>query len=279
VWVEEGAELHWVDIPAGALHRREVTLSPPDPPDAGAARGPHELRVPHLLGAALPRADRPGWVVAVDAGFGTLAPDGALTVTHPVLSGADVRMNDAACDARGRVWAGSCAMSFEPGRGGLHRLDEHGARVLRTGMTLPNGIAWSPDDRWMYVVDSEERVIWRHPYDLDTGDPGPPVPWVRTGARPGVPDGVAVDRDGCLWVAMWGGAAVDRYDADGDLVGSVAVPVSQPSSCAFLPDGTLAVTTARAGLSPSQLAREPWAGGVLGLATTTHGVAVAAAAV
>ena len=118
-------------------------------------------------------------------------------------------MNDAKCDSSGRLWAGSNHMEFEPGAGSLHRWDGLGPSVVqRTGFTLPNGLGWSPDDRTMYLVDSMNNRLLRAPFDADDGRVGEFS--LLCTVEPGLPDGLTVDMDGNIWVAVWSGS---RYAA------------------------------------------------------------------
>ncbi|MGY6498222.1 MAG: SMP-30/gluconolactonase/LRE family protein [Microcella sp.] len=251
-----------VDIVAGGLH--EVDL---------ATGRSTSLIVPTLLGAVAPRSSHPGFAAAVSDGFGVIV-DGELTVIDRCLPEPDLRMNDAKSDARGRLWAGSCALDFQPGRGRLHRWDGDTPSVIAaTGRVLPNGLGWSPDSRRMYLADSMTHEVLVADFDLDGGAVGEFRPWVRV--ESGLPDGLAVDQDGAVWVAVWGGSEVLRFAPDGELVARVPMPVSQPSSCTIAADGTLYITSARAGLSEEALLLEPRAGSVFALAVGVPGVPIA----
>src|SRR6185503_8686605 len=115
------------------------------------------------------------------------------------------RMNDGSCDPAGRFWAGSMGYGEEPGAGSLYRLDLDGSvqRILG-GLTISNGLGWSPDATTMYVADSGTATVTRYPYDAGTGTLGAGEPFLRAEPdRDGTPDGLAVDVDGHLWVAFW----------------------------------------------------------------------------
>jgi sugar lactone lactonase YvrE len=253
-------ELVWVDIPAGELRR-----VPLDAPGA-----PRTVRVGMNLGAVALR-DRGGYVAAVRDGLGIIDAD-RLTLTEPVLPQPDRRMNDAKCDTAGRFWAGSTTMDFQPGRGALLCWDpDTGVREVLHGLTLPNGLGWSPDDATFYLADSMARVLLAAPYDGSTGTIGELRQLVTLGSRDGLPDGLCVDDEGHIWLAVWGAGQVRRYDPRGRQVAVVTLPVSQPSSCAFGPDGVLYITSAAEGTSPD---REPLAGSVFALSTEYRGVSV-----
>lgn len=256
-----GGRLCWVDIVAGELHQSDL-----------ATGSTETWRFDTMLGAIAPRASRPGFAVAVSEGFG-FAIDGQLVIEDPVLSDPALRMNDAKCDPFGRLWAGSNDLAFAEGRGALHRWDGRtSSTVVRRGLTLPNGLGWTADAQTMYLVDSTAHVVLRAQFDVDRGEVGEFEPFVHVDG--GLPDGLAVDQDGGVWVAVWGASAVHRYDGAGRLVERIAMPVSQPSSCAFGSDGTLFVTSARDGLASQRLAGESLAGSVFAISTDTRGVPV-----
>ena len=261
IYDDADRSLRWVDLTAGVLNRRDYE------------GGRSSAVVSDLLGAvALTVADEQLAAIGRD-GFGYVEGDRFRAVAtidpHP-----DFRMNDAKPDSRGRLWGNRTHRAFQPGTGSLHVWsggDE--CRTVATGFGLPNGIGWSPDDRTMYLIDSTARTLLAAPFDLDDGSAGE----FRSLAAidGGLPDGLAVDVEGCLWVAVWGAARVDRISPSGELVSSLPVPVSQPSSCAFGADGELYITSARADLSAERLAREPWAGSVLVADVGVAGVPVA----
>lgn len=226
-----------------------------------------------MVGAAVPREGTDGFAVAVADGFGLLV-DGTLTVVDPVLPDPRLRMNDGKTDSRGRLWAGSTELDFAPGRGRLHRWDgTMPSTVAADGLVLPNGLGWSPDDTVMYLADTYAHRLYRAAFDADAGAIGGLEVLAKAGGR-GVPDGLAVDVEGCFWGAMFGGAEVRRYDPAGRVVGLVPMPVPQPTSCAFGPDGRLFVTSAREDLSAAELARAPLSGSVFVLDSGTRGVPV-----
>jgi sugar lactone lactonase YvrE len=265
--------LAWVDIPSGTLF------------STGRSSGVTTARsFPTMLGAVAPRV-RNGWAAAVSEGFGFLddaAPgDSRLEIADPVLPEPERRMNDAKCDARGRLWAGSTTMSdryaagFVPGGGMLHCWDgTEPSRVARTGMMLPNGIGWSPDGQFMYVVDTFGCVVHRAVFDLDDGAVGEFAAFYLT-AGGEIPDGLCVDADGCLWLAMWGGFEVRRISPAGELIATLPVPAPQPSSCALDDSGILYITSARGGLDAAALAAYPASGSVFAVAVGATPVPVA----
>lgn len=252
--------LCWVDIPRGVLHQSSL--------DTGAQES---WTVATSLGAVAPRSGGPGFAVASGEGFGFLV-DGVLEVVDRVLPEPFRRMNDAKCDPWGRMWAGSLDADFRENQGALHCWEPGSpSRVVLDGLTLPNGLGWSPDNQVMYLVDSSHRVLYSSRCSSD-GEPTGFSPLVEIDR--GLPDGLAVDVDGGIWLALWGGSQVRRYDPRGRLIGLIDFPVAKPSSCAFGSNGTLYVTSATDGLTSSELAEQPAAGSVFGVVTPTRGVPV-----
>jgi sugar lactone lactonase YvrE len=251
-WVD--GRLAFVNILAG-----ELLEAPGDAP--GPPRVLARLGVP--VGAAAPVHGRPGhWILAAGTGITLLAPDGQLhwLATPEADAPVPTRMNDAACDPAGRFWAGSMAYDATEGAGSLYRADPDGAvhRVL-TGLTIVNGPAFSPDGSQLYVADTAAGTIYRCAVSRAGELSGPDV-FARVPPEAGAPDGMAVDSDGCLWAALWGGSAVCRYHPDGRLLTTIGLPAAQPSSVCLAPSGgRLLVTTARHGLDGAA----PPAGSVL----------------
>jgi sugar lactone lactonase YvrE len=223
------------------------------------------------VGCALPRSDG-GLVLACEEGFARLEEDGTFAVVAEVA--VDARssfLNDGKCDALGRFWAGSVGIAGDgnaaAGSGGLHRLDGDGSVTTELrGLSLANGMDWSPDGRTFYLIDSLSGSIDAFEFDLADGRLGRRRPAVELGLAPGrgFADGMCVDADGCLWTAIWGAGEVRRYTPDGVLERTLAVPVSQPTSCVFAGPAldVLVITSAWHRLAPAQRAAEPHAGGI-----------------
>jgi sugar lactone lactonase YvrE len=258
-WDEQRQELIWVDILGRKLHR--ATLS--------ADGRPTEVRTIEIdrhLGAAAP-ATGGGYVLAAGQGFLFLDEAGVVhELAQPEAGHTHLRMNDGACDAEGRFWAGTIAYDESPEAGSLYRLELDGsATTVLVGLTISNGIGWSPDARTMYLNDSGTGCVEAFSFDAVSGAIGERRTLVQIDQPGAVPDGLTVDEEGGIWVALWGGSAVNRYAPDGSLRASVRLPVERPTSCAFGgPDNaTLFVTSARDGLDLAQIERQPDAGRVL----------------
>jgi sugar lactone lactonase YvrE len=221
------------------------------------------------FGGAVAPAAGGGYVLAAGCGFLFADASGAVReLVQPEAGRSDVRMNDGACDPQGRFWAGTMAYDESPGAGVLYRLELDGTcTTVLAGLTISNGIGWSPDGSAMYLSDSGTGTIDAFHFDGPTGEISERRTVVHV-REPGVaPDGLTVDDEGCIWVALWGGGALRRYSPAGSLLATVAVPVERPTSCAFGgSDGTtLFITTARHGLDETALARQNDAGRVFRL--------------
>jgi sugar lactone lactonase YvrE len=262
VWDAARGELIWVDVDRGLVHRR------------GPGETEATIDVGRPVGCAVPRAGG-GLALALRDGFGLIAAGGgrAELVAPVERERHDTRMNDGACDSRGRFWAGTMSLAGETGTAALYRLDpDLGVRRALTGLSISNGIGWSPDDATMFHVDTPRRRIGAHPFDANTGTIGEPRRFIAVEDERGKPDGLAVDAEGGLWVALWGGSAVQRYSSEGKLEERLELPVSQVTSCCFGDDdlGTLYVTSAARGTCDEALAGALFAfrPGVRGLPAT-----------
>jgi sugar lactone lactonase YvrE len=254
-WHPDEEVLYWVDIMGHLVHRYDPARAQDTTIDVGQA-----------VGAARPRASG-GLVLAVQDGFAALDPaTGRVEMLAEVeKSNADNRMNDGACDSAGRFWAGTMSFSERAGAGSLYRLEtDHRVTKLLDNLTISNGIGWSPDDRLMYYIDSRTLGLDVFDFERASGAISNRRRLATTNMEGAVPDGLAVDAEGYIWVALWGGWAVHRYAPDGQLDRAISLPVSQVSACAFggpnLQD--LYITSATNNLSAEQRSREPNAGGL-----------------
>lgn len=267
VWDHRSGELVWVDISAGVVHRLD--------PASGADR---PLAVGQPVGAACLRGAG-GYAVALRDGIATLSDEGELAFVAELE--ADVpahRCNDAKCDPAGRLWAGTMRLDESPG-GALYRIDPDGSvTMVVPGLGLSNGLGWSPDGTLMYLVDSLAGRLDVFDFDPRSGDPSGRRRFASFDRSEGFADGLTVDADGFVWVALYGGGAVRRYSPEGELALVVPLPVSQPTSCTFGGPGLrdLYVTTATQRLSPEALAAEPGAGGIFRCRPGPSGLAAVA---
>lgn len=188
---------------------------------------------------------------------------------HPEAHIPTNRFNDGKCDNRGRFWVNTIDLDFRAGAGTLYRMEPDGSfAVADTGLTLPNGMAWSPDDRTMYLVETSERTIYAYDFSAQSGHISNRRVLVRLpDDASGAPDGMCVDRDGNLWVALFDGWRVSQFSSEGRLIREIVMPVPRPTSCALGPHGrTLFVTSARIRLAETTLHEAPHSGAVFEIA-------------
>ncbi|HVK24451.1 MAG TPA: SMP-30/gluconolactonase/LRE family protein [Actinokineospora sp.] len=250
VWDDQTGLLYWLDIVGERLHRSDGTVVELGV-QAGAlaltASGRMLLAVPDGfawladLSTAPPQAAQNRQTPAVASKTGV--PCGG-TPAKPVVSAVTMpnpgRFNDGKCDPEGRFWAGTIT---EPGQAALYRLDaDLTVSTALTEVTISNGLGWSPDGGTFYYIDTPTNRI--DAFDYAAGEIGGRRTLVEI--TQGSPDGMTVDADGCLWVALWGGAAVHRYTPGGALDRTIEMPVAKPSSVTFGGSGldTLFITSA-----------------------------------
>jgi len=255
-WDAVTQSLLWVDIPARLVHRY-------DP----ATRTDTTQQVADVVSLALPRR-RGGVVIGLPDGLHLLDGERSPLVA-PIESGqAGTRTNDGACDAAGRLWVGTMALDERSPLGGLYRVDaDLSVTTVLTGTTISNGLGWSPSGERFYFIDSPTLRVDVFDFDPMTGALEGRRPLAAVEVEGAVPDGLNVDAEGCVWVALHGGWGLDRYSPEGELVAEVRLPVAKITSCCFAgPElRDLYVTTRREGLSAAERAAQPLAGALLRL--------------
>jgi sugar lactone lactonase YvrE len=259
IWDAHAEELVWVDITAGLVRRGSVVGD--DVVDLAAHRGGD------TVGFVVPAAAG-GWVLGAGGGITRLTADGEAHVLIELSgeggseAGGGTRMNDGACDRAGRFFGGTMAFDERPGAGSLYVLDLDGTvTTVLDGLTISNGLGWSPDERTVYLADSGAKAVWAFDYDPAAGRFGRRRVLLDFTEDPdGVADGLTLDDEGCLWTALWGGGQVRRYSPDGELLTVVDVPgVEKTTSCAFAGD-LLVISTSVHGLDEAARAAQPDAG-------------------
>ncbi|MER8221026.1 SMP-30/gluconolactonase/LRE family protein [Streptomyces sp. NPDC094143] len=236
-WDAAAGRLLWIDILGSRLH----TYDP--------ATGRRTVRrTEQHIGAVKPRAGG-GLVLNLRDGVGLLDPDGGFRwLRREPVPGR--RANDAAVAPDGALWAGTMRYDEAPGGATLSRVTGDGsAEVVLDDVTVSNGTGWSPDGRLMYYIDTPTRRV--DVFDHADGRVSGRRTLAEIEEGAGFPDGLTVDADGCVWVALWEGAAVRRYTPDGRLDRVIELPVPLVTACAFGGDGLtdLYITTARTGLT------------------------------
>jgi sugar lactone lactonase YvrE len=264
VWDSRTQELYWVDIVNKKMIKQTVA-------------GELEIReLPDLIGSMAPRASG-GFVVATQKGFhGYDWNTEELTpIADPEAHKPNHRFNDGKCDPLGRFWAGSLSMLNEWKSSGLYRLNaDHSVDIMLEGVSLSNGLAWSPDQSKFYYIDTPTQCVVGYDYDTASGHIDNAQVLFRISGEEGYPDGMTIDSEGYLWVAHWGGAQVSRWNPHtGAKVGLVKLPVPNATSCTFggVNGMTLYITTARVGMSEEDLALYPDSGALFEVETSVIG--------
>jgi L-arabinonolactonase len=217
-----------------------------------------------------------GLIVALKSGIATLdIATGAFDhLVTPAPYTDAMRMNDGKVDCAGRFWFGTMHDDAADASGYIYRLDPNGTlTTIDAGYTIPNGFAWSPDERTMYLADSQLRTIYAYDFDATSGEARNRRPFAQT-AEGTMPDGATIDADGYLWSANVGGWGIARFAPDGALDRRLEVPVQRPTSVIFGGDDlrTLYITTASRRLTPEALAAQPLAGAILAVRLDVPGL-------
>lgn len=270
LWSPDEQALYWVDIEAPGLSRLDWS-----------SRRLEHWRCPERIACIALHAGG-GLVAGMESGIFHLHPRPHGVLEHRRLASvahaaADMRFNDGRCDRAGRFWAGTMVRDMALARpaGVLHRFDAGGLSApLVDGLITPNGLAFSPDGRRMYLSDSHPQVrrVWA--FDLDEqGRPGGRREFIDMNRHPGRPDGAAVDSDGGYWICANDAGQVHRFTPDGRLDRSLSVPVSKPAMCAFGGPALdlLFITTIRPAVPPPGQAA--LAGAVFVTRPGAHGIA------
>ena len=268
LWDAARRRLLWVDILAGVVYEGEL--------DGLAVHivGRHEFGC--MVGAVVV-ADDGTLLVAAQERLVVVHADGRREAGPRIIPAGDLRrLNDAGTDPAGRFVVGTLSLGGPSAREVLVRVERDGCVTeIDTDLTLSNGLAWSADGTRMYSVDTRRSVVFVRDYDSNTGAVGPRR--VHLEVDGGFPDGIALDAEEHLWVAVWGAGEVRRYAPDGIRVDRLQVPAPHTSSVAFVGDDlrTLVITTATAELGEDQRLAHPDSGRLFATRTDTPGLPVA----
>lgn len=268
VWSSEEQALYWVDIENNRFSRLVVAKGTYEVFDVGVRVGVLALR------------SSGGLVMATKDGFAFWEPhtQALRFIVDPEAEKPYTRFNDGAVDCQGRFWAGT--MCEIPDRckgpeGSLYRLDpDLSVHLMETGLTISNGIGWSPDNTIMYLTDTPLHTIYAYDFDPATGRIENRRPFISTLDEAGFPDGLTVDSEGGIWSAHWGGWKVTRYDPTGKVEREIHLPVAYPTSCAFGGEhmDELYITSAWTALSEEQRPNQPYAGDLFRVKTGMKGL-------
>ncbi|WP_308639576.1 SMP-30/gluconolactonase/LRE family protein [Paenibacillus silvisoli] len=266
-WDRVNGVLYWVDIIEKKVHVYNPLLN-----------SKRVIQLEQCPGTIVPRKSG-GVVLAMDRAFYALD---LMTERLTLLAGipnepAENRFNDGKCDAAGRFWAGTTPLADIEPTGSLYCLEaDLNVRHAFGGVVCSNGIAWSPDDKTMYYIDSLTREVEAFDYNAASGEIDGRRTVIKLPEGEGLPDGMTIDSEGMLWVAQWDGYKVSRWNPqNGERLEIIPVPAARVTSCTFGGEklDELYITTARNGLSDQALAEQPLAGGLFKIKTHVSGAA------
>jgi sugar lactone lactonase YvrE len=257
IWDFEKKVLYWVDITSKKVH----VYNP-------LTQTNTSISLEYMPGNVVPRKNG-GLLLALENGLHFLdeATGGLEFIDNPESHLTGNIYNDGKCDPTGRFWFGSVSRNYDiQGAGSLYTIDNKFKITKKlAGLTIANGIAWSLDNKYMYYIDTLAYEVWSFKYDPESGKIWDKKIAVSIPEIEGWPDGMTIDKEGMIWVALFGGWKVVRYNPlDGTKMEEILLPVSNVTSCAFGGENLdeLYITTARHGLDEEQLINQPLAGGV-----------------
>ena len=258
VWNHEEKALYWLDSQGQPRIQRYD-------PETGDVRA---WNMPDEIGSMVFR-EKGGVIAGLKSGFYLIdLDDGSAELLHdPEPELPDNRLNDGKCDRMGRYWCGSLDNTGGT-NGKLYRIDHDlSCHCMETGVTISNGIAWSPDDKTMYYASTRADVCWAYDFDIATGNIENRRVFIDTSDQQGKIDGATVDADGCYWCAHVRGGEIARYDPGGRLMETVSLPVQHPTMCSFGGENLdiLYVTSGRKFLDDRAIAENPLAGGLFAI--------------
>ncbi|HZH74211.1 MAG TPA: SMP-30/gluconolactonase/LRE family protein [Mariniphaga sp.] len=266
IWNYKTGELLWVNITGNILNVYNPSIN-----------FNKEMFTGKMIGTVVP-ADSGMVMAALEDGFYRIdLSTGAKTfIANPEEDIEGNRFNDGKCDPAGRFWAGTMSMTGQREAGALYRLDGDSiVHKMIDKVGTSNGIVWSHDHQTMYYIDTPTYKVTAWDYNNDTGEISNPRTAVEIPDDMGAPDGMAIDEEGNLWIALWGGAAVGCWNpVNGELLHKIEVPAKNVTSVAFGDKdlGTLYITTARQHTSDEDLEKFPHAGGLFKIRPGVKGV-------
>ena len=265
IWHPLENKLYWIDIEGKLLHIYDPVTKMDMHHNCGARIG----TVVHVQSG--------GALVALQNGIHKIDTEtGELTFMINPLNDPAIRFNDGKCDPSGRFWVGTYALDGRKEVAVLYRFDpDKSIHLMLKNITNSNGVVWSADKKMMYYIDTPTQAVQGFDYDDETGQISNGRVVVHIPKKEGAPDGMAIDNEGKLWIALWRGGAVGRFDPlTGKMLEKIKVPAPQVSSCAFGGKDlkTLYITTARKSLSEDELKDFPLSGGLFAVEPGVQGV-------
>jgi sugar lactone lactonase YvrE len=264
VWDNTNNTISWVDIISGTIFKYN--------PGLGITNA---FQVGQQIGAiAIKRSG--GYIAALQNGFAEIDVEmhAVTMIADPEAGILGNRFNDGKCDPAGRFWAGTMSSSGEKSRGSLYVLNgDFSIETKIHDVSCSNGMAWSKDSSTFFYIDSPTQQVAAYNYDIVSGTISSKRIVIEIPVEDGMPDGMTIDSEGMLWIALWGGAKVQRWNpGTGKLVSAISLPCSNITSCSFGGPtlGDLYITSARTGLFEEQLKAQPLAGSLFVLKNCGH---------
>jgi len=265
LWHPGEKKLYWIDIEGRSLHLYDP-ISNKD----------YSFPTGERIGTVVP-VQNGGALVALQNGIHKININtGELELVVNPLKDVQMRFNDGKCDPAGRLWVGTLSLDGRKEASVLYRLDKDKTiHTVLDSVTISNGIVWSVDKKTMYYIDTPTSMVQAFDYDNKTGEISHQRVVVRIPKKDGYPDGMTIDAEGKLWIALWGGGAVARFDPiTGKMLQKIKVPSPHTSSCAFGGENLdiLYITTARVKLTHDELGKYPTSGGLFAVIPGVRGV-------
>ena len=265
IWHPTENKLYWIDIEGKILHIYDPVL-----------KVDKQLKVGSRVGTVVP-VQSGGALLALQNGIQKIdTKTGKLTfLTNPLID-SNIRFNDGKCDPSGRFWVGTMALDSRKKGGVLYRFDkDKTVHLMLDSVSISNGIVWTADKKTMYYNDTPTGTIQAFDYDDTNGNITNRRVAVKIPNGIGAPDGMTIDVEGNLWVALWGGGIVGKFNPlTGELLQKIKVPAPNVSSCAFGGKNLdiLFITTARQWMNEEQLKKFPLSGGLFSVKPGVRGV-------
>lgn len=263
VWNAKEQAIYWVDIDGKKIQRYYTET------------GNYEVFDMPIKICLMAFRSKGGMILGTEDGFYFWDPSTKKLdfIFHPEKGKIEARFNDGKVDRKGRLWAGT--MTHQGASSSLYRMDANlSVRQMESGITISNGVGWSPNNKIMYFVDSIRYVIYAYDFDFEKGSLSNRRAFVQLTESFGIPDGLTVDSEGFVWVAIYGGWKVMRYNPSGKVAAEITFPVSKPSSCIFGGKNydELYVTTISEGLTAEDKLKQPMAGDLFIIKTDVKGL-------
>jgi sugar lactone lactonase YvrE len=270
IWNYKTGELWWIDIEGRTLN----TYNP-------KTKVTRTFDVKHRIGTVVPSEDGLSAILALQTGVWrlNLETEEMTFVSRVEGDTANIRLNDGKCDPAGRFWVGSMHLQQLQYKASLFRItpneDQVFIKKMQDSVTISNGIIWSLDEKTMYYIDTDRGNVRAYNYDKKTGDITNERVIITVSDTLGYPDGMTIDSEGMLWIALWNGNGVSRWNPNtGEMLQFIEVPAHNVSSCAFGGENleTLYITSARVDMTDEELKAKPNAGGVFKVVPGVKGV-------